>query len=108
MPESKGDLRRHARSAVDSPVQVLWKDRAGGDNSVNGRVLDVSETGMRIKVPAAIESGAYVTFLANKISLQGTGSVRSCKRQGLNYVIGLEFVRGLRWKPKPAAGEQNK
>jgi hypothetical protein len=59
---------------------------------------------MRIKVPAAIDKGVYVTFSALKLPLQGTASVRSCKQQGLGYVIGLEFTGGLRWKPKNDAG----
>lgn len=85
---------------MDSPVQALWRDRSGVDNAVNGRVVDVSETGIRIRVPAPIDKGAYVTFNASKVPLQGTGSVKSCKQQGLAYLIGLEFTSGLRWKPK--------
>jgi len=106
-PQSKGNLRRHLRVAVDSPVQALWRDRSGGDNAVNGRVVDVSELGIRIRVPAPIDKGAYVTFHASKVPLQGTGSVKSCKQQGLGYLIGLEFTSGLRWKPK-SSGENSK
>jgi len=104
-PQSKGNLRRHERVLLDSPVQVLWRDRSGVDNTVHGRVIDVSELGIRIKVPAAIDKGVYVTMHAAKVPLQGTAAVKSCKQQGLGYVIGLEFTRGLRWKPKPAGVE---
>lgn len=90
---------------MDSPVQALWRDRSGSDNSVNGRVVDVSALGIRIRVPAPIEKGAYVTFNASKVPLQGTGSVKSCKQQGLGYMIGLEFTGGLRWRPKDGAGD---
>jgi PilZ domain len=90
---------------VDSAIQVLWRDRSGTDNTVNGRVIDVSEAGIRIKVPAPIEKGVYVTMSAPKVPLQGTGSVKSCRQQGLSYVIGLEFTSGLRWKAKPKGSE---
>ena len=107
--QSKGNLRRHARVAVDSPVQALWRDRSGSDNAVNGRVVDVSELGIRIRVPAPIDKGAYVSFNASKVPLHGTGSVKSCKQQGLAYLVGIEFTSGLRWKPKdPAGNTENK
>jgi len=67
---------------MDSPVQVLWKDPSGTEMSVHGRTVDISETGLRIKVPVPIEKGVYVGFNASKVPLQGTASVRSCKRQG--------------------------
>jgi hypothetical protein len=107
-PQAKGNLRRHQRVAVESPVQALWRDRSGADNAVNGRVVDVSEMGIRIRVPAPIEKGAYVTFHASRVPLQGNGSVKSCRQQGLAYLIGLEFTSGRRWKPKDSANSKNK
>jgi PilZ domain-containing protein len=89
-------------------VQVHWKDRSGTDSSANGRTIDISEVGMRIKLPAQIDQGVYVTFIASKVPLRGTASVRTCKQQGMGYVIGLEFTGGLRWKAASAAGPQNK
>ena len=102
MAAERGDLRRHQRVALDSPVQVLWRDRSGTDRSANGRIVDVSELGMRIKLPAAIEKGVYINFNAHKIPIQGAASVRSCRAQGTTYLIGLEFTGGLRWKTRPA------
>ncbi len=107
MAES-GDLRRHARVTMDSPVQVLWRGPSGTEMSVNGSTVDISEAGLRIKVPVPIEKGVYVGFNASKVPLQGTASVRSCKRQGVGYLVGLEFSGNLRWKPKTGAGPGNK
>ncbi len=89
-------------------MQVHWRDRSGIDSAANGRTIDISEVGMRIKLSARIDPGVYVTFSASKVPLRGTASVRTCKQQGLGYVIGLEFSGGLQWKPKGAAGPQNK
>ena len=93
---------------MDVPIQIHWKDRSGSDNSANGRTIDLSAVGMRIKVPAPIDKGVYVSFNAPKVPVQGSASVRTCKQQGLGYIVGLEFTGGLRWKPKTAAGPQNK
>ncbi|HUJ51881.1 MAG TPA: PilZ domain-containing protein [Bryobacteraceae bacterium] len=108
MAESRGDLRRHARVTMDSPVQVLWRDPSGTEMSVNGRTVDISEAGLCIKVPVPIEKGVYVGFNASKVPLRGTASVRSCRRQGVAYLVGLEFSGNLRWKPKPGGAEENK
>ncbi|HLG99146.1 MAG TPA: PilZ domain-containing protein [Bryobacteraceae bacterium] len=101
MAASRGNLRRHNRSPVESPIQVLWTDSSGVDKSVNGRTIDISEEGLRVKTPEPIDRGTYVTFSAPKIPLRGRASVRSCRQQGLTYLVGLEFTSGLRWKPAP-------
>lgn len=100
MATSRGNLRRSDRVTVESPVQVLWTDSSGTDKSVNGRTVDISEQGIRIRTPEPLVRGTYVTFLAAKVPLQGRASVRSCRQQGLAYLVGLEFSGGLRWKPK--------
>ena len=105
MEPTRSHLRRHDRVTVESPVQLLWKDRSGVDSSANGRTVDISDAGMRVRSPVPIDRGVYVTFNATKVPLQGTGSVRDCKRQGMGYLIGLEFSGGLRWKPKGATSK---
>ena len=96
----KGGIRRHQRMTEDAPVRLMWKDRFGGDKFVNGRVMDVSEEGMRIELPIQIEERIYVSFRADTIPLHGSASVRSCVRKTPKFVVGLEFSGGLRWKPK--------
>jgi hypothetical protein len=79
---------------------VVWKDRAGEDKFINGRALDISESGMRIEVSEPMEKQTYVTLQCVSLGLHGTASVRTCTRKGMKYVVGLEFSGGMKWKPK--------
>jgi hypothetical protein len=96
----KGELRRHARSAKSAPVQLIWKDRQGIDRFINGRIVDVSESGIRVELNDPMEKQTYVTLQAAGLGLHGSASVRTCARKGMKYLVGLEFSAGLKWKPK--------
>jgi hypothetical protein len=96
---SFGNLRRHARSDQTAPIRIAWKDSAGVDRMINGTVLDISQSGLRVQLPDPIEARAYVTLHAPRLGLQGSASVRSCERKGMKYIAGLEFSAGLKWKP---------
>ena len=96
----KGDIRRHSRTARTDPVELSWRDRSGNSQVSRGRLVDISEAGMRIEMPEPLEKQAYVTVRAEGLGIHGTASVKSCTRKGLKHVVGLEFSGGLRWKPK--------
>ncbi len=101
---SKGTLRRHERTEQSATVQIMWKDRNGGDKYANARALDISESGMRIEVPEPLAERSYVAIRADKLKLNGTASVRTCLRNGNRYWVGLEFSVGMKWKqPEPDA-----
>jgi len=97
---TEGDLRRHDRTDVSAPVQLVWQDRTGTDRFENGRVLNVSASGMRVEVSEQIEKQTYVTVQCAALGLHGRASVRSCTRKGMKFILGLEFSAGLQWKPK--------
>jgi len=96
----KGDLRRHPRAEIAAPIQLSWTDHNGQERLVSGRILDIPENGMRVESPEPVVPRAYVNFRAERLNLQGSASVRSCKKQGTKYLAGLEFSGGLKWKPK--------
>ena len=98
-----GDIRRHGRVTVGCSIQVSWKDRFGNEKYANAEVSDVSEAGMRIKVPEALTQQTLVTLRSDKLALHGQAAVRSCRRQGNKYSVGLEFIGGLSWKPRAEA-----
>jgi hypothetical protein len=95
-----GELRRHSRSTNSAPASIVWNDRGGGDKFINGRTVNVSESGIRIEVPEPIEKQTYVTVQCLALGLHGRASVRSCARKGAKYLLGLEFSAGLRWRAK--------
>ncbi len=96
----KGELRRHARADKSAPLQLIWKDRQGLDRFINGSILDVSESGIRVELREPLEKQTYVTLQAASLGLHGSASVRTCTRKGMKYIVGLEFSGGLKWKPK--------
>jgi PilZ domain len=101
-------LRRHSRTETQAVIEIIWKDHFGNDKFTKARTLDVSETGIRVQVPERIPERSYVTFRVDDLALHGTASVRSCNGKGLNYIVGLEFSAGMKWKPKPAVSEPTK
>jgi PilZ domain len=98
--EKKGDLRRHGRTPIATPIQLSWTDRDGNQKFAYAKILDVSESGMRVEAREPLAKQAYVALRADQIALQGSASVRNCTKRGTKYVIGLEFSGGLKWKPK--------
>jgi hypothetical protein len=97
----KGDLRRHERVPQAAPVQVSWRDRLGNEKFACAEVLDLSEAGMRIKVPESVVEQTLVTLRSDRLALHGQASAKSCVRQGAKYLVGLEFIGGLYWKRCP-------
>ncbi len=94
----EGELRRHWRSTHSASASLVWSDRGGGDKYINGRTVNVSESGLRIEVPEPIEKQTYVTVQCLALGLHGRASVRTCARKGTKYLLGLEFSAGLRWR----------
>ena len=94
------DLRRSRRYAVEGEfLRVSWLDLSGSLRMVqNSRVLNISEEGMAFELPEAAQLGSRVKMEADKHRLLGEASVRHCRRMGAKYVVGVEFVDGLRWK----------
>lgn len=88
-------LRRFARVPLRDRVQLTWTSDDGIACYANGFTADVSERGLRIVTPHPVPERAMVTFRLAKNALHGSGSVRSCRRTGMDYAIGLEFNGGL-------------
>ena len=98
--DNKGDLRRHHRTPVMAQVELNWTDARGTEKFITGEIIDVSESGMRIRTREPLTRQMYVTLRAERIGLHGRASVRTCAKQGTKHVVGLEFAGGLKWKPK--------
>lgn len=98
--------RRHERHRMDFPVEIAYEAGGGLVHRLKGKSVDVSESGMRVKLNERIPDQAYVSVRARTQNIHGSGSVRHCKPLGLGYAIGLEFSGGLIWKP-PAVDAVN-
>src|SRR6185436_18331374 len=95
------DLRRCRRYAVDgATLRVSWLGLNGTLKVVQqARVLNISEEGMAFELPEPAQLVTRVKLQSDKHRLLGEGTVRHCRRVGSKYVVGVEFVDPLRWRP---------
>lgn len=96
---SDRDIRRYRRKTISTRAQVTWQDHLGNDKFANARCFDISESGLRLEVPEALPVHAQITLRSSDLRLHGRASVKHCSKQGTKYILGVEFVGGLRWKP---------
>ena len=97
--KTRKDLRRHRRYAVEPTVlQVSWLDLAGKMKMTRTRALNISEGGIALELPEAALPLSMVRFQCDKYKIRGAGAVRHCRRVGSKFVVGLEFMEGLRWQ----------
>lgn len=92
-------LRRQQRMTTSASIRVAWQDRLGRDKFTTVHSFDISPAGMRMELPEAVDPRTVVTLQSQELRLHGNASVRYCKRVSGHYVVGLEFLAGLEWKP---------
>ena len=106
MTDSSG-LRKHPRALLDSEVNLSWEDAQGVHRHSRGKCVNVSERGLGLLVPDEIPVRSYVNFRVESLRFVGSGSVRSIRRKGPKYAVGLEFAGTLRL-PKLPGDEQTR
>jgi hypothetical protein len=94
------DLRKSRRYSVDEGVlRVSWLGLNGTLKVVQqARVLNVSEEGIAVELPAPALLASRVGLEASKHQLHGEGTVKRCRPVGFKFVVGIEFVNGLHWQ----------
>ena len=92
------NLRRQERLTTSASVRVTWQDARGRDKFATVHSFDISATGIRMELPEQVPVRTVLTFQSEQLKLHGRGSVRYCRRETGHYVVGVEFVFGLRWK----------
>lgn len=89
MPNS--ELRKHPRRPASHRLLLSWIDGQNVNRMTRAKCVDISQSGMQIESPDAIEVRSYITFRDERSKMSGSGSVRYCFRKGLKYRIGVEF-----------------
>src|SRR5215831_10847098 len=95
------DQRRSRRYAVEgATVRIAWLGANGSLKVVtHARVDNVCVEGIEVELPEALQALSRVKLQGEKYRLLGEGTVRSCRRVGAKYLVGIEFSDGLRWRP---------
>lgn len=99
MNNAGGGLRKYPRRPLVSRIRIAWEDEHGINRVSFGRTIDISPTGLGVRLDTAIPVRSYVHFEISKIGFRGSASVRFVRRQGLMNDLGLEFNGSLRWEP---------
>src|SRR5450631_136524 len=58
---SMGDLRQHDRTTYRGKINLMWADESGNPYSSNGVCMDISESGLKIKVDSQLPVRSVVT-----------------------------------------------
>jgi hypothetical protein len=95
-----GDLRQTGRFHFAGKVSLSWVDRDGTPRSLNGECLDISEGGMRIRLKNPLDVRTYVSIKFPTANLHGSASVRSCVRERMSFIAGLQFTGGMKLSPE--------
>lgn len=93
------DLRRHRRQNLDGRVRIAWQDGQGEMRTCEVACLDISTSGLSITVPEQIPVRSIVHLRGIGSTLDSSGSVRYCRRQGMAYLLGIEFSGGFQFTP---------
>ena len=92
--------RKDDRSLSNTLVKLRWNGAHGEAHFARGKILDCSESGIRVEIAEPIQVRSYITLDAPELhsaGWAGWGSVRYCTPRRSKYVIGLELSAGARW-----------
>lgn len=89
--------RRSQRVCLSAPIQVSWQDRRGNPKCFQATAIDISDTGIRFALPEAPDEAVPVQMRAHNLDLTCTGNVRTCRRSGEKFVVGIEFTGEARF-----------
>lgn len=80
------------RHPVDIPIEI---NANGVRQRASRRMKDVSLGGLACRSERALEIGAAVTVVIEVVRppFSAQGSVVWCRRQGLHYEVGIQFMR---------------
>lgn len=77
---------------------MTWSDGSGNFFGRNGDCIDISAAGLKVKMDSQIPARTVVSVKSKELALHGSASVRSCTRTGVRFILGLEFVGGMKWR----------
>lgn len=95
--QEDSERRRHARADLDGSIEVSWRDARGQQRREEAKLVDLSESGARLKLPCPIEARS-VRLRSEQFGLIGAARVRFCSRSGEVWITGLRFQGELRWR----------
>ena len=96
------NMRRNERMPAQERVALAWDESGGQHKFVLASCLNISETGMSIRVESPLPVRTYVSLRSEKLKIAGNAAVKYCIRRNTWYQIGLEFNPGMKFNRAPA------
>jgi hypothetical protein len=94
----KGERRKHHRDALNGSLLILWLDEDGRERICKGHCVDVSSTGLRLRLQAKLPTRAIVMFNSPEIGIAGQGVTRFSVLKRAEFEIGIECRSGTGWR----------
>lgn len=104
------ELRKVQRDPVEGKIRVNWRDRTGATFGSMGRLVEVSDGGVRVDLDRRIEAGLTVQIESADLRIAGLAVVRHCRQKGMGFRLGLQFGDGpkqIRRKPSESPAAEN-
>lgn len=90
------DVRKHQRIIYAGTVRLCWEDASGEPRYAQSKCIDVSESGLRIEVPAPVPVRGTISVRAERLKISGSASVKHTTRVGARYHVGVELNQKVR------------
>jgi hypothetical protein len=92
------ESRRHIRHTSTGTLRIVWQDNSGRSRVSEAELVNVSVSGLKLKISERIPLHAAVSCDEPKLGICGTGSVRYCHSSYGKYAVGLDFQNGTGWR----------
>src|SRR5512133_3485594 len=93
----RSEARRHPRFPIEGALHVLFQDSSGRERVCNAKIVDVSVSGVRLRMDDRIPERSFLTCNDRKLGISGRGVVRYCIFVKGKYEVGVEFSSGTGW-----------
>jgi hypothetical protein len=90
MMELPTERRREIREPAGGQPALRWVANSGKPERADVGVVNVSDSGIRVQSPVAIDVGARVTIEGD--SIRGHAMVRYCNPENDRFSIGLQLM----------------
>jgi hypothetical protein len=93
------DRRFDLRMPVADTALLSWTDRTGQEQNGPADLANISPSGASVRTRRPMKVGTRLSL--GYQDQEFAGKVTHCTSGGSGYLVGIEFVDGYRWKPRP-------
>jgi len=85
------ERRNEPRVRRNDEVIIEWSDASYDQHTVRAKCIDLSATGMRVRLDGPVPAGQYIQFSVAGGDFRGSATVRFVRPEGGHFVAGLKF-----------------